>query len=168
MVTKKRAASKIPLKFHIHIQLPKHFVLIETKQRVHKTKESVTRPHMNFMFILTINLCLCGHWFIRFQNVNKGTWKHFFFQKKIYLEEFGSLLPSVGCSHFHLKSIVCSTNIRFPFFVPANLHDIKQSIVELNIDSRQTHKWQHFHRCYRKALGTVFSSFCPSAFTVRT
>ena len=52
------------------------------------------------------------------------------------MEKFGSLLPSVGCSHFHLKSIVCSTNIRFPFFVPANLHDIKQSIVELNIDSR--------------------------------
>ena len=37
----KKSCLKIALKFHIHIQLPKHFVLIETKQRVHKTKESV-------------------------------------------------------------------------------------------------------------------------------
>ena len=35
----KKSCLKIALKFHI--QLPKHFVLIETKQRVHKTKESV-------------------------------------------------------------------------------------------------------------------------------
>ena len=78
----KKSCLKIALKFHI--QLPKHFVLIETKQRVHKTKESVVWPHMNFMFILTSNLCLCGHWFIRFQNVNKGIWKHTFFFRKGY------------------------------------------------------------------------------------
>ena len=89
----------------------------------------------------------------------------YFFQKRIYLEEFGSLLPSAGCSYFRLKSNVYATNIIFPFFVPANLHDIKQSIVELNVDSRQTHKQQHFSRCYRKALEAVSSSFCASAFT---
>ena len=37
-------------------------------------------------------------------------------------------------------NIIMLPNIRFPFCVPANLHDIKQSIVELNVDSRQTHK----------------------------
>ena len=27
---------------------------------------------------------------------------------------------------------------------------------QICIDSRQTHKWEHFCHCYRKALGTVF------------
>ena len=53
--------------------------------------------------------------------------------------DLSSFLPPL-LNNVGLKSIVCSTNVRFPFFVPANLHDIKQSIVELNVDSRQTHK----------------------------
>ena len=105
MVTKKRAASEIPLKFHIHIQLPKHFVLIETKQRVHKTKESVAWPHMNFMFILTNNLCLCGHWFIRFQNVNKGTWKHFFFRKRYIWKNLAHCYQVLDAHIFTLKAL---------------------------------------------------------------